>query len=678
MAFTQIDEKTQGINTNLTLQSNAEFLAKQQIYKQQTIDKIADKINQAGDKLVTTFGAEYGKELSDKAISEQIDKGANGEYNHANAIMSLTPVGQVYNQAMDRARNIIIPAYVGNDIQRHAMEIKSNPTIAVEDKPQALAMSIKGILDSNKNLPTDTSNIIKIQSIDEQNKMIDFAMQQHQLQQLGVVQNGIKLHIDNAIGSKSIENANNSLQLGLKAIDGLKDSGVITPQDAETQKIQSIQTVFGNFASRPNVGIDAIKEFNKKTGMLGEQDMQEVEKKFISDFNQQQRTIETQQLLKGFDYNNLFAKSVVTGQAMPNVQYTAEQNITNKNLNTAHRLYNTASSLYTPEEHQRLLSSADYQGLDNFSKSIINSNLGKQARKVRVGLVSDEDLLNAGTFRQRRIAYPWLKPENLFTKNEKQGYLDQLNDPTKTQETIQSLRNEVGSDLGNVLKTLSQGTINDGLTLRDNKMTEDMAVIGYIGNKKLLPKFNLNANKSWKDTNADITKILEMGNNQSQMPYITDHMSNIASFTGTADKINNEFEKRYTLNSGRGLFWHEHDNDNDTKFTKKNYNALYDKISNLNQVFKTKGEFVDFMSNDNTIITPNSVNNTYKIYNTENGRSIQLPYGAIDELPSEAKPSLLQRIAKSLGGISSDAIGKNELAINTAKLYYNNLRKNNE
>lgn len=668
MAITKGEELQQQISTNISPGINANTEIKSMIYDNQAMNNFINKIGSLGTQISDKYGHEYGKELAEKHIAEQINKGANGDYSHTNLILGLTPVGQEYDKLMDNARNTIIPSYVGQSINNQLQKIQNDENIPVDKKLQILDQSLQNTLIQSNNLNNDTKIIIHQQAMDAHAKMMDFQNKVQSRQKIAAFNDSINKDIENGINSASISLANNNLALALNKIDTYANSGLINPETASSMKSDTKIRVISGIGSK--FGFSEVKKFNEATKSLTTEELKQVELKITNDFNQQQRIIETQQAQSGFNFTANFAKAISDNIRMPNIGYTADQRISINNLFTAQQLYKQAAIATTDEQKQSILASGEFNGLDSLSKQMIHSNLAKTARATARGHV---DLTAYGIDRdtpfQSRLKLTGgsIKPEDLFFPDEKNALNANFNDPSQLSNTIRGAVSEYGSFAGQLIKKFSANTINFSPAMVDNRIIEDPSFINAVANKS---SFNVASNKQFMgDQFQKVLNILEKNGNLQQSYIIQDHLNRINGITGGID-IGTSFARNYTIDGNKLLYKHD-----ELKFNNENYKTLYNNNIQFKKIFKTNDEFVKFMNDKDTSITMNSELSSYSIVN--NNRKINIPYDKIDELPA-IQSSFFKKIGKSIGEIAGIAVKTSPINVASEKIKQSFEGNNNE
>lgn len=650
MPITKEQEQTQAINTNIGINSPN---IKTNLYAFESMNKLYAQLGDFGNKIYTEFGHQYGKELAQKHILEEVDKGANGNYNSTNAIMALTPVGQSYNKLMEEAKNTIIPSYLNEQIQEQFNTVLNNPEINPNHKVQALDQALNNLINNPnvQNLEPSIQNIIHGQIYDVHRNMVKQQTIMLTNQQLASTIDAVNKSKNNAINSKDITVANNNLKLALDGIQSGVNANLIDQTKADAMKSDAKVEVISGFATNNNITIDQLKQFGAEKGLTTEE-IDKINYKITADFNRKQTQIEAQQLQTGFDYQQSRANSIISGKSMPINNYTAEQNMMNSNNFIAHTLYYQASTATTDEARQALLSSSQYQGLDSQAKTIINSNLGKiQRGKTRVPDLSMYGIDHNTPYITRRQIARDLDPTKLFFPDEIQAFRNNLSADADSYRAVMRDSENWGPDRDRLLNYFLKGSSkysdgdNDSRVLGDNTYV-DGKFVAY----KPTGKFGNAAFQS------EQTQILEAFQN-SGLPEeysnknarsIFDHIQKVADGRGTYQDSVKILKDRYDYSSNHIL--HKGD---EVKLNENNYSNIYNTISsnkNIKNRFPNEKSFREFM--DKATIVPDGGTDSYYIGNKD-GEGLRLPYKLIDTLPLAPNTSLTKKILKAGSGFIS-------------------------
>lgn len=663
MPITKEQEQVQAINTNIGMQPTQ---IKGNVYQFESMQKLSSQLNDFGSKIFNEFGHQYGYEKAQQHIAEEIEKGANGDFNNTNAIMSLTPVGAEYNKIMTEGRNTIIPTHINYLIQEHYNNVLNNPDIDIQHKVQSYSSAMNKLIQDQgiNNLEPSVQNIIKLQIGDNFTKMASAQTKLLEKSQMASMIDGVQIDITNGINSKDIAVANNNLALGLQKIDLAQRSNLIDPVKAGEMKSDLKVRMISGYASNNNYTIDQMKEFGLERG-LNSDEIEKINYKITSDFNRKQTQIQAQQLQSGFNYEQNRANSIINGQMMPMINYTAEQNTNNKNNFIAHTLYNRASTVATDEERIALLSSAEYQGLDSQAKTIINSNIGRIQRAKTRGIdLSIYGITHDTPYAQRRVLAPDLEPNKLFFNDETQAIKENLSADINSVKNIIKMSDNWGADKNKLLNYFWKGTSSYSDGAGDSRVLEDNSFIdGKFATVK--PTGSINTNKDFMNEQTKLLDILKNSglseeNANKQARVILDHIENVAKSRGTYKDSIELLKDRYKYNNNYIL--HKGDED---KLNENNYSNLYDMMSSNKDIknrFKTKQDFNKFMNN--SIIVPDSQTNSYYV-GTKDGEALYIPYQVIDILPyAPNKSSIIGTIGKVVGNVLSIYQQKNEILEN--------------
>jgi ribosomal protein S20 len=664
MPITKEQEQTQAINTNVGISSPN---IKTNLYAFESMNKLYAQLGEFGSQISTEFGHQYGKELAQKHILEEVDKGANGNYNSTNAIMALTPAGKAYNQLMEQAKNTIIPSRLNEQIQEQYNTVLNNPKIEINHKVQALDQGLNNLIKQPniESLDPSVQNIIHGQVYDAHRSMIKQQTTMLTNQQLDSTINAFTQSKNNAINSKDINVANNNLKLAFDSVDSGVNAGLIDPVKATAMKSDAKVEVISGFAISNNINGEQLKQFGAEKGLTTEE-MNKVQYAITADFNRKQTQIKAQQLQSGFDYEQSRANSIISGKPMPLANYTAEQTIMNKHNFIAHNLYYQASTANSDEARQELLSSSQYQGLDSEAKTIVNSNLGKiQRGRTRVPDLSMYGIDHETPYMTRRQIAQDLDPTKLFFPDEIQRYRNNLSANVNSYNEVMRDSEKWGPDRHRLLDYFLKGGSKNSDGDNDSRVYEDPTYVdGKFIASKPTGKFGNVAFQS------EQTQILEAFQN-SGLPEeysnksaraIFDHIQKVGDSRGTYQDSVKVLKDRYDYSSNHIL--HKGD---EVKLNENNYSNIYNTISsnkNIKNRFPDEKSFREFM--DKATIVPDGGTDSYYIGNKD-GDGLRLPYKLIDTLPLAPNTSLTKKILKAGSGFISYGSQNLNLATQYAK-----------
>lgn len=373
-----------------------------------------------GNNWSTKYGAAYGKERAIQQISEQLDKGVNGDYSH---IANFTPYGEAYNQLMDQVAPNVLSTQMSQALQLRSNQIRTDPHITADKKVQAVSEAASMVLtEGMKHVPEEYQSQVKmnvgLQGLEEQQKMIKIVAEVQTAQQFLGVKDSLEQSKQLAASANNVESAMSNYQIFKSNADAMLAAGAINLQQHQSIIDDGKSTIA--LAQIGTHGYDALKKWNDSSKLFNEQEMQQFQHMNDVIYQQKQHAIVLEQTRQGISFeNDMLGYLDGSVKTMPDYVVSDEQAIVKKSGAMARNLYQAARTMGESQQKQ-LVASAAFNSLPSQWQSMIRSNLAEIKHKRATGDLTEYGMDENTPFdvRLAKAQEFGISPDKLLTKKE--------------------------------------------------------------------------------------------------------------------------------------------------------------------------------------------------------------------------------------------------------------------
>lgn len=574
------------------------------------------------------YGSAYGHEQAIKQITEQIDKGANGDFSH---VANFTPYGEEYNKVMDQVAPNVISADMNQQLQLMANKVRTDPRIPAEEKVAHLSKLTTEILD--KTIPTiapEWQNQVKLnvamQGLDEQNKMVQTVAEVQTAQQFLGVKDAIDKAFNLAASAQSVEAAMNSYDSAKQLLDAALGSNAYTLSQFQATLDDGRNKVA--LAQMGTHGYEALKKWNDSSKMFTEQEMQQYQHMNDVVYQQKQQAIELNQRRNHINFEASMMSYLDGSGNMYDGEMTDQQAILKAQAPMAKKLYQAAAHMGEAQQ-EKLKSSAAFNSLPSEWKSMISSNLAKIVQRRATGDISDYGMDENTPFDQRLAAAQQfgISPDKLLTKKEQnQIRIAYINGDR--QQVYQALVKQTNPQFADYYTKKFAGDPDSPMPAMLNPYAkrDDSYMLGSASK-------NTTGKTPTQKNAPTMYKALTIEN----MPTATkmavyDHILQVTKGEPLANP-EDLFNARYSvINNGVVIKGH------DKLVTSQNAESIARKIS------KDKKEQLKIQhSIENGSIYPDFQANAY-IANDKKGLKVSIPFSVVDQLPNDSSNKAIDTV----------------------------------
>ena len=371
----QLGNINANINTNVNLNEGATIA--------NAYNRLGNIIGNFGKEISTKYGYEYGKEQAISDIRKNLNKGAEGEYNH---VSMLTPYGQAYNQTMDKVVPAVLTAQYGSKLLQYANEIKSS-NIPNNQKVEEYSKGVKPLIDDSvKQISPEYRDQVALmltqQAGQDQKQLIQHTAaidtQNQALASYDALNKNLIL-AEEAAKNKDVALAQNYLSQNYNIIDAAVNTGIRSASEAKSLQQYSTRKILTDLAI--SNGITSAIDFNNnlpEEKRLPADEIGKIQETLDNAYMIQQKAIEMNQFKNHIDAQAEIAQAY-TGKKFPSVQLTDKQRV---EFNAGANAYDVIQQLNSPdltaEDQQQILLSPQVKGMSPKAQEIIANTVSKQ------------------------------------------------------------------------------------------------------------------------------------------------------------------------------------------------------------------------------------------------------------------------------------------------------------
>jgi len=371
----QLGNINANINTNVNLNEGATIA--------NAYNRLGNIIGNFGKEISTKYGYEYGKEQAISDIRNNLDKGADGAYNH---VSMLTPYGQAYNQTMDKVVPAVLTAQYGSKLLQYANEIKSS-NIPNNQKVEEYSKGVKPLIDDSvKQISPEYRDQVALmltqQAGQDQRQLIQHTAaidsQNQALASYDALNKNLIL-AEEAAKNKDISLANNYLSQNYNIIDAAVNTGIRSANEAKSLQQYSTRKILTDIALANGItsAVDLNNSLPEEKRLSGDE-IGKIQETLDTAYKIQQKSIEMYQFKNHIDAEKEIAKAY-DGQRFPSVPLNDEQQI---KFNAGRDAYDVMQQLNDPnltvEDQQQILLSPQVTSMSPKAQEIITNRIKKQ------------------------------------------------------------------------------------------------------------------------------------------------------------------------------------------------------------------------------------------------------------------------------------------------------------
>lgn len=613
----QLGNINANINTNVNLNEGATIA--------NAYNRLGNIIGNFGKEISTKYGYEYGKEQAISDIRNNLDKGADGAYNH---VSMLTPYGQAYNQTMDKVVPAVLTAQYGSKLLQYANEIKSS-NIPNNQKVEEYSKGVKPLIDDSvKQISPEYRDQVALmltqQAGQDQKQLIQHTAaidtQNQALASYDALNKNLIL-AEEAAKNKDVALAQNYLSQNYNIIDAATNRGIYSAIQSKSMQQQSTRKILTDLAI--SNGITSAVDFNNslpEEKRLPADEIGKIQQNIDNSFLVQQKAIEIDQLRHNINVKSLYSQAFNgTISAAPFQLNVKQQQEFDENIE-AGSFFRQAKDV-PPDAQEQLKASEQFTSLPFDKQAMVNTQLNANNAKVRSAPINELHLQNADYPTRAAHLEAWgIGLDKINSKQEQLKYNeDYQKDPTGT---IQKIEAQQGQYAPITTKAISKANNALGLNISETTLKNDYLLGTTLPNKGK----PLDVTKLDQDIKDTMVK-LSQNNNLA----IIDSVQKIGNVHQDVSR-NDLIKQIYTFDNGNFTYNSDKEvlTNNGRNQLAKMINTKYAK-SNLN----------------NSIIQLDILNNMYNVYQKDNLKTplYSIPRSKIQEIQPG---SILDKIENAL------------------------------
>lgn len=589
-----------------------------------SINGLSNIIGNLGNKLVNSYGAEYGADLAYQKISDNLQKGINGDYSH---ISSFTQTGKVYNQIMDKLAPAVISSSQSSKLVQAASDIRDSNSIPLTDKVKTFSQASTNLIQNTLDQIQEPSQKVQVGLIltqeagqQQRNLTTHVASQQQNAQKYAALQslNEQNVLAQSAASKGNLPLFNNYLHELYNTVDAGVQSGLYTAVQAQDLKQNYKIQSFSQLAL--SQGIGNVKDLNSKFSeedRLTDFEISKLQNMVKDKQLQQLNQIKINQVLAGYDFESDLSKARAGITSAPSMPLTPDQYTQFRENSNAGDQIRALQTMSPAQQADKLKSDPSYLSLPPQLQNYVMSTAHQYNQEVNHAPITMLGLSNANG--EQRVAtmqsYGISNPTSKIVSPMELNQLAQqyLGNPAqgiapRPVDTLNTINQNFGRFAGPVIDQLAKVTKQYGINSANPLVRNDYLIGSSIsgGGKGIAPK--------------DIPDV----NTYSQLPVTTrDALSDIIKQTSkvnpqlsTGDLIN----KYYYMKDGNFL-------------EQGQQNVLNDFGKSEIANFISKASGIETKQTDIQSIQLDPQNNTYLIKTPTN--TTQVPYSLIKDVSAK-------------------------------------------
>ncbi len=589
-----------------------------------SINGLSNVLSNIGNKLVNSYGTEYGANLAYQKIVDNLQKGINGDYSH---ISNFTQTGKVYNQIMDKLAPAVISSSQSSKLVQAASDIRDSNSIPLSDKVKTFSQASTDLIQNTLDQIQEPSQKVQVGLIltqeagqQQRNLTAHVANQQQNAQKYAALQslNEQNVLAQSAASKGNLPLFNNYLHELYNTIDAGVQSGLYTAVQAEDLKQNYKIQSFSQLAL--SQGIGNVKELNNnfpEEDRLTDFEISKLQNMVKDKQLQQLNQIKINQILSGYDFESDLSKARAGISSAPSMQLTPEQYTQfRENVNAGNQI-RALQTMSPAQQTDKLKGDPNYLSLSPQLQNYVMSTMHQYNQEVNHDPVTMLGLSNANG--EQRIAtmqaYGISNPiSKIVTPIELNQFAQQyLGNPAqgiapRPVDTFNTINQNFGRFAGPVIDQLAKVTKQYGINSANPLVRNDYLIGSSIsGNgKNIAPK--------------DIPDV----NTYSQLPVTTrDALSDIIKQTS---KVNPQLSTSELINK----YYYMKDGN---LLEQGQQNVLNDFGKNEIANFITKASGIETKPDNIQSIQLDPQTNTYLIKTPTN--STQVPYSLIKDISAK-------------------------------------------
>lgn len=613
----QLGNINANINTNVNLNEGATIA--------NAYNRLGNIIGNFGKEISTKYGYEYGKEQAISDIRNNLDKGADGAYNH---VSMLTPYGQAYNQTMDKITPAVLTAQYGSKLLQYANEIKSS-NIPNNQKVEEYSKGVKPLIDDSvKQISPEYRDQVALmltqQAGQDQKQLIQHVASIDTQNQVLASYDALNKNLilaEEAAKNKDISLAHNYLSQNYNIIDAAVNTGNYSAIQAKSLQQQSTRKILGDLAI--SNGITSAIDFNNslpEEKRLPNDEIGKIQQSLDNNFLAQQKAIKINQLRNNINIKSVMSQAFNGTISAPPMQLNIEQQQEFDENISAGAFFRQAK-VVPPDTQEQMKASEQFTSLPFDKQNMVNTQLKANNIAVMANPINELHLQNADYPTRAAHLEAWgIGLDKINSKQEQLKYNeDYQKDPTGT---IQKIEAQQGQYAPITTKAISKANNALGLNISETTLKNDYLLGTTLPNKGK----PLDVTKLDQDIKDTMVK-LSQNNNLA----IIDSVQKIGNVHQDVSR-NDLIKQIYTFDNGNFTYNSDKEvlTNNGRNQLAKMINTKYAK-SNLN----------------NSIIQLDILNNMYNVYQKDNLKTplYSIPRSKIQEIQPG---SILDKIENAL------------------------------
>jgi hypothetical protein len=464
----QLGNINANINTNVNLNEGATIA--------NAYNRLGNIIGNFGKEISTKYGYEYGKEQAISDIRNNLDKGADGAYNH---VSMLTPYGQAYNQTMDKITPAVLTAQYGSKLLQYANEIKSS-NIPNNQKVEEYSKGVKPLIDDSvKQISPEYRDQVALmltqQAGQDQKQLIQHTAaidsQNQALASYDALNKNLVL-AEEAAKNKDISLANNYLSQNYNIIGAAVNTGVRSANEAKSLQQYSTRKVLTDIALANGItsAVDLNNNLPEEKRLSGDE-ISKIQETLDNNFLAQQKAIKIDQLRHNIDVESIYSKAFNGEIFSSPVPLNIEQNQEFYKYVDAGSFFRQAKDV-PPDTQEQMKASKQFTSLPFDKQRFITTQLEANNKAVIANPVDKLHLPKDYPLRVTTLAAWGI--EDLSKMNSTQEQLQFNSDYQKDpMGTIQKIEATQGQYAPITTKAISKANNALGLNISDPHLKDD-------------------------------------------------------------------------------------------------------------------------------------------------------------------------------------------------------------
>lgn len=614
----QLGNINANINTNVNLNEGATIA--------NAYNRLGNIIGNFGKEISTKYGYEYGKEQAISDIRNNLDKGADGAYNH---VSMLTPYGQAYNQTMDKITPAVLTAQYGSKLLQYANEIKSS-NIPNNQKVEEYSKGVKPLIDDSvKQISPEYRDQVALmltqQAGQDQKQLIQHTAaidsQNQALASYDALNKNLVL-AEEAAKNKDISLAHNYLSQNYNIIDAAVNTGNYSAIQAKSLQQQSTRKILGDLAI--SNGITSAIDFNNslpEEKRLPNDEIGKIQQSLDNNFLAQQKAIKINQLRNNINIKSVMSQAFNGTISAPPMQLNIEQQQEFDENISAGAFFRQAK-VVPPDTQEQMKASEQFTSLPFDKQNMVNTQLKANNIAVMANPINELHLQNADyTTRAANLTEWGIKDLSKInsTQEQLQFNSDYQKDPMGT---IQKIEATQGQYAPITTKAISKANNAIGLNISEPHLKDDYLLGTTLPNKGT----PLNMAKLDQDIKDTMVKLPQNTNLA-----IFDSIQKIGNVHQDISR-NDLIKQIYTFDNGSFVY-----NSDKEVLTNNGKNQLA-------QMINTKNAKSNL---NNSIIQLDILNNVYNVYDPKNLKTplYSIPRSEVQKIQSS---SIFDKITNAL------------------------------